>query len=681
MNHYYRLVRSADGTRYMPAPETAKSQGKASKAVASVSVLLGLVAAGGNAWAQAPPANALPTGAQVAAGQASIGQNGNQMTIDQGSDRAVINWQGFDIGSQAAVRFNQPGTSSVALNRVVAGEASQIHGQLSANGQLWVLNPNGVVFGAGSRVDVGGLVASTMHSSDADFMAGKAVFHRNGSTGSVLNQGEITAHGDGGQGGLVALLAPTVKNEGIIRAQLGSVVLAAGDRITLSTGVGGRLQVAPDPATLKTLIENKQLIVADGGQVLMTSRAADALSAGVVSNSGAVQARTLAHQEGRIVLLADMQHGSTQVAGLLDASAPDGGNGGFVDTSAAQVQIQADTRVTTQAASGKTGQWLIDPTDFTISAGEATQTDSGIGADTLVANLASTDVTLQTVAAGSDKGSIHVNADVRYDANQLTLNAHHDININATMDVGGTGRLALNHGNTLGNAATAPAADSQLSINGRVNFVQAGAGLLSINGHGYTVINDVAALQDMGSNLGGKYALGADIDASATAGWNLNVGIYNGFMPIGSGSDNTDATRFTGSFDGLGHRIRELTVNVTQPQYLGIYGRSSYAGLFGTTGSAARIAHVGLDNASIKASGGSTNSAGTLVGMNSGAIVQSYATGNTTAEGQSDSINSAGALVGTNIDSGSISHSYATGSATAEGGEATTKTPRARWWG
>jgi filamentous hemagglutinin family protein len=131
----------------------------------------------------------LPTGAQVAAGQASIGQNGKQMTINQGSDRAVINWQGFDIGSQAAVRFNQPGTSSVALNRVVAGDASQIHGQLSANGQLWVLNPNGVVFGAGSRVDVGGLVASTMHSSDADFMAGKAVFHRNGSTGSVLNQG------------------------------------------------------------------------------------------------------------------------------------------------------------------------------------------------------------------------------------------------------------------------------------------------------------------------------------------------------------------------------------------------------------------------------------------------------------------------------------------------------------
>jgi hypothetical protein len=134
---------------------------------------------------------------------------------------------------------------------------------------------------------------------------------------------------------------------------------------------------------------------------------------------------------------------------------------------------------------------------------------------------------------------------------------------------------------------------------------------------------------------------------------------------------------------------------VTQPQYLGIYGRSSYAGLFGTTGSAARIAHVGLDNASIKASGGSTNSAGALVGWNSGAIVQSYATGNATAEGKRQQLrgraggenrqrqhqpklchgqrhgggytNSAGALVGVNI-RGNISQSYATGSATAEGG-------------
>jgi hypothetical protein len=120
----------------------------------------------------------------------------------------------------------------------------------------------------------------------------------------------------------------------------------------------------------------------------------------------------------------------------------------------------------------------------------------------------------------------------------------------------------------------------------------------------YTAIQDVQQLQAMQNDLAGRYALVNHIDASATAGWNLNAGIYNGFVPIGSNSDNTDATRFTGSFDGLGHSIRDLTVNVTQPQYPGSSGySSSYAGLFGATGSAARIAHVGLDNASIKASG------------------------------------------------------------------------------
>jgi hypothetical protein len=238
----------------------------------------------------------------------------------------------------------------------------------------------------------------------------------------------------------------------------------------------------------------------------------------------------------------------------------------------------------------------------------------------------------------------------------------------------------------------APAADSQLSINGRVNFAQAGAGLLSINGHGYTVINDVAPCRPWAA-IWAANTPGADIDASATAGWNLNAGIYNGFVPIGSSSDNTDATRFTGSFDGLGHSIRDLTVNVTQPQYLGIYGRSSYAGLFGTTGSAARIAHVGLDNASIKASGGSTNSRarwwGGTAALSSKAMpratprqrARQQLRGSAGGENRQRQhqpklchrqrhgggyTNSAGALVGVN--SGSISQSYATGSATAEGG-------------
>lgn len=164
MNHIYRLVWSEEHQNCVPAPETARGRGKrghkrAGKLVrAAASVLWGLFLAQ-PVLAQPPIGpHTLPTGGEVIHGQASISQNGNQMHINQGSDKAILHWQGFDIGRDAQVDFNQPAKDSVALNRVMAGEASQIHGQLTANGQVWLVNPKGVVFGQGSKVDVGGLV-------------------------------------------------------------------------------------------------------------------------------------------------------------------------------------------------------------------------------------------------------------------------------------------------------------------------------------------------------------------------------------------------------------------------------------------------------------------------------------------------------------------------------------------
>jgi len=327
MNHTYRLVWSPTQQRYVPTAETARSRGKCSggKALLPAAVVLSTALLGQPSFAQAPPAlapNALPTGGQVVAGQASIGQQGSQMTITQGTDKAILNWNSFNIGQDARVQFQQPGSGAVALNRVVAGDASQIQGQLSANGQVWLVNPNGVVFGAGSRVDVGGLVASTLNITNQDFLDGKAIFNRDGATGGIVNEGQITAVGGGERGGLIALLAPTVRNDGVLTAKLGSVALAAGERITLNAGAGGLLQVEVEPATLHTLVENRQMIVADGGQVVMTGKAADALSGSVVANTGTVQARSIGTQQGRIMLLGDAEHGSVQVSGLLDASAP-----------------------------------------------------------------------------------------------------------------------------------------------------------------------------------------------------------------------------------------------------------------------------------------------------------------------------------------------------------------------
>ena len=158
-----------------------------------------------------------------------------------------------------SVNFNQPHSSSIALNRVLSATPSTINGKLTSNGQVWVINPSGVVFGAGAAVNVGGLVASTMDIADDDFLAGKAQFKRGSSTGAVVNKGSITA----ADGGLIALLAPEVCNEGIITARLGTVVLAAGEKVVLSLDSSdGLVTVQVDPAQVKTLVENKLMIVA-----------------------------------------------------------------------------------------------------------------------------------------------------------------------------------------------------------------------------------------------------------------------------------------------------------------------------------------------------------------------------------------------------------------------------------
>lgn len=736
MNHTYRLVWSPATQRYIPAPETARGRGKTKtgKALRSAALVLGAALALPG-WAQSSvAANALPGGAQVLAGQAQINRNAGQMSILQASDKAILQWNSFQIGSQASVRFEQPSASAVALNRVAGGEASQILGRLSANGQVWLVNPNGVLFGRGSQVDVGGLVASTLNITNEDFLSGQHRFTRGGATGSVINQGEINAAGDGTHGGLIALLAPTVSNDGILRAQLGNVALAAGDQVTLQAGANGLLQVQIDPATLRTLVENRQLIVADGGQVLMTGRAADALSASVVANTGTVQARTMQQKEGRILLLADAQldahgvtalgaHGTVRVAGLLDASAPVAGHGGFVETSAAQVQVAHSARVTTLAGSspgGKNGSWLIDPTDFTVSAGAGSQTASGMGADTLVSNLQTGNVTLQTAGAGAQPGDIHIDGALTYSANTLTLQAHNNIEINAPITGGGgltlhagnaisataavdVGTFTLQAGSWRQISATLPAfnaTDFQLASG---SFVRTTGG----DGAGTAYqIADVYGLQGMGTQLGAKYALARNIDASGTSGWNAGAG----FQPVGNST-----TRFTGNLDGQGHVINDLKIARPGENHVGLFGYTDGATLRNvalsggsvtgnlSVGSLAGYMRGGtVENASTSTPVAGVSAVGGLIGnqdagsvhkasssasvagsgfdigglvgelLNAGTISQSFATGNVTATAGASAI--AGGLVGTNGYSpgtgGAISQSYSTGNVTSYSGEA-----------
>ena len=248
--------------------------------------------------AAARPGHALPTGAEISAGQGVISQAGSALTVQQTSPRLAINWQSFGIGAAESVVFRQPDASAVALNRVLGQDPSVILGRLSANGQVFVLNPNGVLFGQGAQVDVGGIVASTLGLSDADFLAGRYTFGNGGSAGSVVNRGTIRA----ADGGYVALLAPRVVNEGVIAARLGTVVLGAGDQVTLTLAGNALVGFSVDKAAVDALAVNKQLIQADGGTVILSAQAKDALLSTVVNNEGIVEARSVSVKNGVIRL-------------------------------------------------------------------------------------------------------------------------------------------------------------------------------------------------------------------------------------------------------------------------------------------------------------------------------------------------------------------------------------------
>ena len=273
--------------------------------------------------ATAFPGHALPTGAEISAGGGVIGHAGNTLTIQQTSPRLAINWQSFGIGTGESVVFRQPDAGAIALNRVLGQDPSAILGRLSANGQVFVLNPNGVLFGPGAQVDVGGIVASTLGLSDADFLAGRYTFANGGSAGSVVNRGTIRA----ADGGYVALIAPQVTNEGAIAARLGTVALGAGDQITLQLAGNALVGFSVDQAAVAALVANRQLIQADGGAVVLSARAKDALLATVVNNEGIVEARSVSVSNG-VIRLEGGASGVVSAGGKLDASGANAGESG-----------------------------------------------------------------------------------------------------------------------------------------------------------------------------------------------------------------------------------------------------------------------------------------------------------------------------------------------------------------
>ena len=189
--------------------------------------------------------------------------NGNLNTVvNQTSQNVILNWNSFNIKAGESVLFQQPNSSSIVLNRVLRSDPSQIFGQLQANGQVFLLNPNGILFARGAQVNVGALVASIMNLSDADFAARRFNFV-GGNGGRVQNDGSLTAR----DGGYISLLGQQVQNNGVITAKLGKVVQAGGQAVTLDVVGDGLVSAVVDQASVKALVDNAGRIAADGGLV------------------------------------------------------------------------------------------------------------------------------------------------------------------------------------------------------------------------------------------------------------------------------------------------------------------------------------------------------------------------------------------------------------------------------
>ena len=289
-------------------------------------------------------------------GQASLSETGNTLTIDQGSDKVSIHYDAFDIGLNEQVIFNQPSASSVALNRVIGGSASEILGRMQSNGQVFLINPNGIVFGADAQIDVGSLLASTLNISDEDFFEGNYQFSAQ-TNAALLNEGLIQA----ARNGYVALLSAEITNKGEIHAPEGVVLLEAADQVLLELS-DQAVSIVADAEMLDALIENQGLIEAEGGLILLNANARDALHQSVINNSGVIRATSMIEHDGEIIL--GGHQGDIFNEGAIDVSAAGD------EVNAGRIHIEAN-RISQSGNLLATGRGNGDGGQISVTANEA----------------------------------------------------------------------------------------------------------------------------------------------------------------------------------------------------------------------------------------------------------------------------------------------------------------------
>ena len=340
------------------------------------------------------PSVAQPSGANIIAGQVEITTpNAANTVITQSSQKAIINWQSFSVASGGLVQFSQPNSAAITLNRVTGPSTSAIDGAIKANGQVWLINPNGVLFGQGAQIHIAGLLATTSDIANADFLAGNYNF--TGSTNATVgNSGAIRA----ARGGSVVLSGSSVSNTGLIEATAGNVVLGGADAFTVDfagdhllsyavTAPVARETTDANGSTQSAKVSNSGTIRTPGGKVLMTARSAANVADGVVNNSGVVEATSAHMEDGEIVL--DAGNGSASDSGSLNASGKGTGEtGGMVQILGGAVTVSDDAKIDVSGDAGG-GEVLIGG-NFHGAGSEPNAQTTKVGSATINANAINT---------------------------------------------------------------------------------------------------------------------------------------------------------------------------------------------------------------------------------------------------------------------------------------------------
>lgn len=525
-------------------------------------------------------AYAMPQGEVIRSGKGEITRQDKDMTVNQDSKRLAIDWSGFDIANDERVTFRQPDKDSVALNRVVGDAASVIDGTLSGNGHVYVINPNGVLFGKNASVDVGSLVASTARISDSDMTNfanadGITMAIPEDSSAKVINAGTIRA-----EGGLVVLHAAEVENSGTITNPEGTTALAAARNLSLSADTAGKINFTVDGALAKAKALNSGMLKADGGYLVMTARSAGDVMSTVVNNTGTMEAKTLRQNEKGEILLDGGDNGIVELNGTLDASGMEAGqsagsikaigaethvedgatlhaigavDGGLIETSGDYLEIGDNVDIDAAGKTGKAGEWLLDPTEVIIN--DSGTNDSGTGTGTVnggsnaytsgttylktstIADiLKNNNVTIQATDSTYHNADITLASALNVDEttagrNTLTLEAEENININADIHATAPLNVVLN-------------ADKNHDDKGGVNInadIRTGGGSLTTGANGATFFGGT----NSGKNNRVIETSGGDVNIQNEARLQLN----GGTLSINSAGGNVNFARNVASMN------------------------------------------------------------------------------------------------------------------------------------